>query len=121
MVSHLRSQLASEFATGLTAPPTPRAPRMRRGRADLVFLADFAVALICFGATVGLLGSESAKAGHHYNGVELLLISFILCAPLVLRTRLPLTAWITSAAALSLTTILIAPHNIFSNATPSTE
>jgi signal transduction histidine kinase len=85
---------------------------MRRGRADLVFLADFAVALICFGATVGMLGSESAKAGHHYSGLELLAMSFILCAPLVLRTRLPLTAWITSAAAISLTTILIAPHSI---------
>jgi signal transduction histidine kinase len=112
MVSQLRSQLASELATGVTAPPTPRVHWLRRGRADLVFLADFAVALICFGATNGMLGSENAKFGYHYSGAELLAVSFILCAPLVLRTRLPLTAWVTSAAAIILTTIVIAPRSI---------
>ena len=109
MVSHLRSQLASEFATGVTDPPAPRPRWLRRGRVDLVFLADFAIALICFGATNGQLGSESARSGNHFGGGELLLVSFILCAPLVLRTRLPLTAWVASAAAILLSATVIGP------------
>ena len=112
MVSHLRSQLASEFATGVTAPPTPRARRLRRGRVDFVFLADFALALICFGATIGTLGSENAKSGDYYSGAVLLVTSFILCAPLVLRTRWPVTAWATSAAAIGLTAIFVSPRSL---------
>ncbi len=112
MVSHLRSQLATEFATGVTAPPTPRVRWLRRGRVDLVFLADFALALICLGATTGMLGQEAVKSGHQYSGAELLAVSFILCAPLVLRTRLPLTAWASSAVAILLTTIFIPPRSV---------
>jgi signal transduction histidine kinase len=112
MVSRLRSQFASEFATGVTAPPTPRARWLQRGRVDVVFLADFALALICFGATNGVLGSQNPKSWHHYSGAELLAISFILCAPLVLRTRLPLTAWVTSTAAIIFATILGVPRDI---------
>jgi signal transduction histidine kinase len=112
MVSRLRSQIASEFATGVTAPPAPRPRWLRRGRIDLVFLADFAVALICFGIANGLLGSENTRSGHHYSGAELLLISFVLSAPLVLRTRLPLTAWASSATAILLTAALIPPRTI---------
>jgi signal transduction histidine kinase len=110
MVSRVRSQLASEFATGVTAPPAPRPDWLRRGRVDFVFLADFAIALICFGATNGQLGSESARSGNHYGGGEFLLISFILCAPLVLRTRLPLTAWVWSAAAILVSETVIGPR-----------
>jgi signal transduction histidine kinase len=112
MVSRLRSQIASEFATGVTAPPAPRPHWLRRGRFDLVFVADFALALILFGTTNGQLGSESAKAGHHYSGAELLLISLALCAPLVLRTRLPLTALACSAAAILLGALIIPPRSI---------
>ena len=112
MVARVRSQIASEFATGVTAPPAPRPRWLRRGRIDLVFLADFAVALICFGATDGQLGSMSVKSGHHYGGGELLLISFVLCAPLVLRNRLPLTAWAASAAAILLGATLMPPRSI---------
>ena len=42
----------------------------------------------------------------------MLLVSFILCAPLVLRTRLPLTAWVTSAGAIGLATIIVPPRSI---------
>jgi signal transduction histidine kinase len=68
-----------------------------------------------------MLGSESAKSGHHYSGAEVLVASFILCAPLVLRTRLPLTAWATSAGAIVLTTIFIAPSSISTAPYLSTE
>jgi signal transduction histidine kinase len=112
MVSRVRSQIASEFATGVTAPPTPRPRWLKRGRIDLVFLADLAIALICFMATNELLGSESAKSGHHYGSAVLPLISFVLSAPLVLRTRLPLTAWASSAAAILLGATVIPPRTI---------
>ena len=112
MVSRVRSQIAAELATGVTAPSAPRPRWLRRGPVDLVFLADFAIALICFGATNAVLGSESSQSGHHYGGQVLLAISFVLCAPLVLRTRWPLTAWVSSAAAILLTTIVIPTRSI---------
>jgi signal transduction histidine kinase len=112
MVSRLRSQIASEFATGVTAPPAPRPPWLRRGRMDLVFLTDFAIALICFGATNGLIGTDSARSGQHYSGGQILLISFALSAPLVLRTRLPLTAWASSAATILWSVMAIPPRTI---------
>ena len=112
MVSGLRSQIAAEFATGVTAAPAQRPRWLRRGRIDIVFLADFALALICFGTTNGVLGSDATRSGHHYAGGELVLISFILCAPLVLRTRFPLTAWASSAMAILFTDALIPPREI---------
>jgi signal transduction histidine kinase len=114
MVSRLRSQLAAESATGLTAPPTPRVHWLRRGRLDLVFLADFALAVICFGATNTTLGSANARSGNHYDPALLLVASFILCAPLVLRTRWPLTAWASSAASIMLTAIFVPPRSLSS-------
>jgi signal transduction histidine kinase len=114
MFSGLRSQLATEFAAGVTAPPAPRPRWLRRGRVDFVFLADFAVALICFGATNRMLGTDTTKSGHLYGGGELLLVAFVLSAPLVLRTRLPVTAWASSAAAILLTDTLIPQRTISS-------
>jgi signal transduction histidine kinase len=112
MVSRLRSQIAAEFATGVTAPPAPRPRWLQRGRVDFVFVADVVIALIAFGATDAVLGTNSARTGHHYSGPELLLISFALCAPLVLRTRLPLTAWACSAASISLVALVIPPRSL---------
>ncbi len=112
MVSDLRSQIASEFATGVTAPPAPRPRWQRRGRIDLVFVADFVIALILFGISNSLIGTQAARGSHDYGGLEVLVISFVLCAPLVLRTRLPLTAWATSAAAILLTATVIPPRTI---------
>jgi signal transduction histidine kinase len=79
---------------------------------DFVFLADVALALICFGATDSMLGQANARAGYQYGDAVLLLASFILCAPLVVRTRWPLTAWATSAAAIGLTTIFVSPGSL---------
>jgi signal transduction histidine kinase len=87
-------------ATGVTHPPEPRPAWLRRGRFDLVFIADVVIAIIAFGATDSTLGNEAA---HHHISIsvlELLLVSLVLCAPLVLRTRFPLTAWTASAVAM---------------------
>ncbi len=112
MAPDLRSQIASAFATGVTAPPAPRPRWLRRGRVDLVFVADLVIALICFGATDGVLGTESANHGYQFGSGELLGVSFALCAPLVLRSRLPLTAWAASAAAIVWTTLVIQPRSL---------
>jgi signal transduction histidine kinase len=100
MDTGLRSRISALLATGVTRPPAPRPAWLRRGRFDLVFLADVVIALICFGATNGMLGTEAARHHHSIGSGELLLVSFVLCAPLVLRTRLPLTAWTASAVAM---------------------
>jgi signal transduction histidine kinase len=91
------SQIKAVFAAGVTRPPAPRPRWLRRGRIDLVAVADVIVALICFGATVSKLDNQhpvNASAG------VILLISLALCAPLAARTWLPLTAWCASAVAL---------------------
>jgi signal transduction histidine kinase len=105
MASVLRSQIASAFATGVTAPLSPRPRWLRRGRVDFVFLADVATALICLAITNNVIGNQSAARGLHYGAGVVLLISFVLCAPLVLRTRLPLTALSASAAAILWTSL----------------
>ena len=57
------------------------------------------VALICFAATNSML--DEPAPGTRHAGV-ILLISLALCAPLVVRTYLPLTAWSASAVAMFL-------------------
>jgi signal transduction histidine kinase len=92
-----RRQIAAVFAAGVTRPPAPRPRWLRRGRIDLVAVADVIVALICFAAT------NSTLDNHHptnLSSVVLLLVSLALCAPLAVRTWLPLTAWCASALAL---------------------
>lgn len=94
------SQFRALLADGVTQPPAPRPARLRRGRLDLVFLADVVTALICFVVTNGVLRTQAAHHPSPVSNAQILLISFALSAPLVLRTRLPLTAWTASAIAL---------------------
>ncbi len=112
MAPALRSQIASTIATGVTAPAAPRPRWLRRGRIDFVFLADVATALICFAITNNVIANQSAARGHHYGPLVQLLIAFVLCAPLVLRTRLPLTAWAASAAAILWTGLALQPRTL---------
>jgi signal transduction histidine kinase len=112
MASALRSQIASTIATGVTAPAAPRPRWLRRGRIDFVFVADVATALICFAITNNVIGHQSAARGHHYGPLVQLLIAFVLCAPLVLRSRLPLTAWAASAAAILWTGLALQPRTL---------
>jgi signal transduction histidine kinase len=116
MDSGLRSRISAVLATGVTHPPAPRPAWLRRGRFDLVFIADVVTALICFGVTDGALGNQAAS--HHSapgNG-EILLVSLTLCAPLVLRTRLPLTAWTASAIATLWAHSVVPPHSLMAGA-----
>ena len=100
------------LAAGVTAPPAPRPHWLRRGRFDLVEVADALIAIIAFGLTNSALGNQNAQHGHHYGAPELLLVSFILCAPLLFRNRFPLSAWSASALAMILTDLLVPPHSL---------
>jgi signal transduction histidine kinase len=86
-------KFAATFVTDTTSPPTPRQSWLRRGRFDLVEVADAIIALILFAICSSVLAQgNSAQNGHHPPFV-LVLFAFLTCAPLVLRTRFPLTAW----------------------------
>jgi len=94
-----RRRIAAVFAAGVTAPAAPRPRWLMRGRVDLVWVADVIVALICFAATNSTLGNHNP---HHYSPGIILLISLALCAPLAVRSYLPLTALSASAVAMFL-------------------
>ena len=105
-------RFAATFVTDTTNPPAPRSRWLRYGRYDLVEVADVILALICFAITNSTL--TNGNVNHHGNhGAGLLvLIAFADCAPLVLRTRFPLTAWAASAAALIGTSLVIPPGSL---------
>jgi signal transduction histidine kinase len=107
-------RLAAALAEGVTEPATPRPRWLRRGRFDLVFVADLAVALISFAATTGVLGNHAAQLHVKVSPGQILLVSFMVCAPLVLRTRYPLTAWTVSALAMIWANWLFPSHALFS-------
>jgi signal transduction histidine kinase len=92
-----RRQIAAVFAAGVTRPPAPRPRWLRRGRIDLVAVADVIVALICFAATNSKLANQHPPQA---SSVALMLISLALSAPLAVRTYLPLTAFCASAVGL---------------------
>ena len=92
-------RFAATFVTDTTNPPAPRPGWLRRGRYDLVEVADVITALICFAITNSTLTNQNdTHHGHHGAGL-LVLLAFVNCAPLALRTRFPLSAWAFSAAA----------------------
>ena len=106
------SRFAATFVTDTTNPPPPRPRWLRRGRYDLVEVADVITALICFAITNSTLTNQNAShQGHHGAGL-LLLLAFVDCAPLALRTRFPLSAWAFSAAALVWTSLVIPPGSL---------
>jgi signal transduction histidine kinase len=89
-------RMAVALVTDATNPPTPRHPRLRRGRFDLIEAADVITALICFAVGTSWLTTQSARHGHPLGAGTVALTAFLISAPLVLRTRFPLTAWMTS-------------------------
>ena len=112
---------AATFVTDTTNPPAPRPSWLRRGRFDLVEVADAIVALICFVATNSTLTNENAGHHAHHSAGLLTLIAFVTCAPLALRTRLPLSAWAASALALiwtAWTALMPPPSSIGSSGFP---
>ncbi len=107
-----RHWLTATIAAGVTSPPTPRPARLRRGPVDLVFAADTTLAVILFATTNAALGAQNTQHGSHHSTGMVLLVSFLLCAPLVLRTRLPLTAWTASALAVVWASVVIPPRSL---------
>jgi signal transduction histidine kinase len=107
----LRGRITATITAGVTAPPTPRSPRLRRGRLDLVFAADVLTAIICWAVTYGVLVHENIQHHGPHNPGLLFLLSVVLCAPLVLRTRYPLTAWSASALALLWGAVIVQPYS----------
>ena len=111
-------RFAATFVTDTTNPPAPRPRWLRRGRFDLVEVADVIIALICFATTNSVLTNANAiHRGHHSAGV-LVLTAFVVSAPLALRTRLPLGAWAFSAAALSWSSLIIPAGSLGGPAIP---
>src|SRR5579859_4211042 len=99
--------LAATFVTDTTSPPAPRPRWLRRGRFDLVEIADVITALICFAITNATLANHNANyPGHRAPGL-LLLLAFLTCAPLALRTRFPLAAWTASTLAIIGTSLVV--------------
>jgi len=108
----LRSRITATIAAGVTEPPAPHSPRLRRGRLDLVFAADVLTAIICWAVTWGLLVHENIQHHSPHNPGLLFLLSVVACAPLVLRTKYPLTAWSVSALALLWGAATVAPYSV---------
>jgi signal transduction histidine kinase len=106
------SRFAASFVTDTTNPPRPRHPRLRRGRFDLVEIADVIIALICFAVASSVLSGDAALL-HHSRGFLVVLLAFVTAAPLALRTRFPLAAWVASTLAAIATTFVINPSILF--------
>jgi signal transduction histidine kinase len=110
--SALRGRITATIAAGVTEPPTPRSPRLRRGRLDLVFAADVLTAIICWAITWGVLVHENIQHHGSHNPALLFLLSVATCAPLALRTSYPLTAWSTSFLALLWASVVVQGYNV---------
>jgi signal transduction histidine kinase len=90
---------ATTFVTGATNPPTPRHPRLLYRRFDLVEIADVVAALICF----AIINASLPGANHMHHNLPtglVVLLAFLACVPLALRTRFPIPALAVSALAL---------------------
>jgi len=107
----LRSRITATIQAGVTEPPTPRSPRLRRGRLDLVFAADVLTAIICAAVTWGMLATENAQHHNPRNPGLLFLLGLLTCAPLVLRTAYPLTAWSASFLALLWASVIVQTYS----------
>jgi signal transduction histidine kinase len=106
----LRSRITTTITAGVTEPPTPRSPRLRRGRIDLVFAADVLTAIICWALSWGELVTQNTHDHSPHNPWLLFLLATALCAPLVLRTAYPLTAWSVSTVALLWGALVVQPY-----------
>jgi signal transduction histidine kinase len=116
MFEGLVQRVPALIAIGVTEPPAPRSPRLRFRGFDLVFLADALAAFILFLITNNNLGHDNAMHGRPHSAGLIVLASAVLCAPLLLRTRLPLTAWTTSTVAMFWVSQVIPPYSIANGA-----
>ena len=82
--------------------------RLRVGRFGVAVL-DALIALLVFLIDTSYLASENHHHGDHRPGVLLLLVAFITAAPLLLRDRRPLTAWLCSTGAIAAGAVVLGP------------
>jgi signal transduction histidine kinase len=120
-VSGLRSRLAATIEAGVTDPPMPRLKWQRVGRLDLVVAADIVIAIVCFSVTAHQLAYSGNRYGGTPGAAVDLLLAFVLCAPVALRTYRPLSSWfvclvgwfwasqLTAASALSISSTTYVP------------
>jgi signal transduction histidine kinase len=99
---------------GVTSPPPPRSPRLRRGRFDLVEVADVVIALLGVILTANTLDSQDTANGNPYSHLALLFFAVLASVPLVARTRFPALAWAGSALALIITSTVLSPRTLSS-------
>ncbi len=110
-------RIATTFVTDTTSPPPPRHRWLVRGRFDLVEVVDVITALVCFLAGNSWLRSQHTSHGAvAVNAGTLLLVAFVTSAPLVLRTRFPLTALAASALTIVGTNAVLPPHALATSA-----
>jgi len=86
--------------------------RLRIGGVDLVAALDVVIAFVVF-----LIDNDTppTPSGGHDDGLLVLFVAFITAAPLVLRDRRPLAAWLSSAIAIPLGALILLPrHDIAS-------
>lgn len=94
---------------GISNPPPPRSPRLRRGRFDLVEVADAVIAFLCFILTANTLDGQDQAHGNPYSHTTLLFFAIIVSVPLLARTRFPALAWAASAVSLVITSTALDP------------
>jgi signal transduction histidine kinase len=99
---------------GISNPPPPRSPRLRRGRFDLVEVADAVIAFLCFILTANTLDGQDQAHGNPYSHTMLLFFAIIVSVPLLARTRFPALAWAASAVSLVITSTAISPRALSS-------
>lgn len=99
---------------GISNPPPPRSPRLRRGRFDLVEVADAVIAFLCFILTANTLDGQDQAHGNPYSHTTLLFFAIIVSVPLLARTRFPALAWAASAVSLVITSTAISPRALSS-------
>jgi signal transduction histidine kinase len=101
--------------TGERSAAAPRRGRIRSrlrvGRVDIVMALDFLIALFFF-AIDNAVPRPPAPAPGHPSDVLLIVASFITAAPLTLRDRRPLVAWLCSAAAILVARVLLLTQGI---------
>src|SRR5215471_20399102 len=104
------------FMTDTTSPPAPRHRRLRRGRFDIVEMADVVIAFICFASANSWLMSHSLRHGTPLGAGTVALTGAITSAPLLLRTRFPLSSFGAAALTIIGTAVLIRPRLLAADA-----
>jgi signal transduction histidine kinase len=105
-------RISAVLAAEVTEPPAPRSGRLRRGRFDLVVLADLLIAVLCFATTNSWLATQNGRHGSPHSTELLLLVALVTCVPLLLRNRFPLGAWSASVFAIAWGSSVIPPRSL---------